>query len=102
MSVNNIPSNADLDPLKRQQMQVLKQASKEKGVENKTNQSKGDSVEISQMAKEVSKYKKEIQGIPEPNEGRIEELKQAVNDGTLLNKGAIEGAAAAISNMIMK
>jgi hypothetical protein len=40
--------------------------------------------------------------VPEPNEGRIEELKQAIKDGTLLNKESIDGTAAALANVFLK
>ena len=38
-------------------------------------------------------YKELIEALSEPNEGRIEELKAAVKNGTLVTPQAIRGAA---------
>ena len=100
MPVNQIPGDANIDAVKRQQMQMLKQASKDEGPEQK--RTEGDTVEISQMAKDIIKFKEKLESIPEPNEGRIEELKQAITDGTLLNDESIEGASSAIANVLIK
>ncbi|MFC1809388.1 flagellar biosynthesis anti-sigma factor FlgM [Candidatus Omnitrophota bacterium] len=99
MPVNQIPGDANIDAVKRQQMQLLKQASKNEGTEQKTTE--GDTVEISQMAKDIIKFKEKLESIPEPNEGRIEELQQAIKDGTLLNDESIEGASSAIANVLI-
>ena len=100
MPVNQIPGDANIDAVKRQQMQMLKQTSKEEGTEQ--NSIKGDTVEISQMAKDIIKFKEKLESVPEPNEGRIEELKQAIKDGTLLNEESIQGTASAIANVLIK
>ena len=100
MPVNQIPGDANIDAVKRQQMQMLKQASKGEGAEQKTTE--GDTVEISQMAKDIIKFTEKLDSAPEPNAGRIEELKQAITDGTLLNEESIQGAASAIANVLIK
>ncbi len=102
MPINQIPGDASIDPLKQQQLQGLtKQAVKsENDVEQKAQT--GDTVEISQMAKDILRYKEKLATVPEPNEGRIEELKQAIKDGTLLNKESIDGTAAALANVLLK
>ncbi len=100
MPVNQIPGDANIDAVKRQQMQMLKQASKGEGAEQQKT-TEGDSVEISQMAKDIIKFKEKLDSVPEPNQGRIEELKQAITDGTLLNEESIQGAASAITNVLI-
>jgi flagellar biosynthesis anti-sigma factor FlgM len=101
MPINQIPGDANIDPLKGQQLQMLKQLAKsDDGVEQKAKT--GDTVEISQMAKDILRYKEKLATVPEPNEGRIEELKQAIKDGTLLNKESIDGTAAALANVFLK
>lgn len=100
MPINQIPGDANIDPLKRQQMQVLKPASKNEGTEQQPRTS--DTVEISQMAKDILRFKEKLGAVPEPNEGRIEELKQAIKDGTLLNQESIDGAAAALANVFIQ
>ena len=100
MPVNQIPGDANIDAVNRQQMQMLKQSSKAEGAEQ--NSIKGDTVEISQMAKDIIKFKEKLESVPEPNEGRIDELKQAIKDGTLLNEESIQGTASAIANVLIK
>ena len=41
----------------------------------------------------LEQYKELVKALPEPNEGRIEELKAAVKNGTLITAQAIRGAA---------
>ena len=38
-------------------------------------------------------YKKLVESLPEPNEGRIEELKEAIRDGTLVTPEAVRVSA---------
>lgn len=42
---------------------------------------------------EIERYKRLLQKIPDPNCGRIQELKEKIKDGSLLTKEAIEEAA---------
>ena len=79
---------------------MMKQASKTDGTEQKPRT--GDTVEISQMAKDILKFKEKLEAVPEPNEGRIEELRQAIKDGTLLNPESIDGAASALANVFIQ
>ena len=41
----------------------------------------------------LEQYKELVKALPEPNEGRIEELKTAVKNGTLITAQAIRAAA---------
>ncbi|OGW80864.1 MAG: hypothetical protein A3G33_05575 [Omnitrophica bacterium RIFCSPLOWO2_12_FULL_44_17] len=43
--------------------------------------------------KDIEKFKREIEDIPEPNFGRIEELKEKIRNKTFLTKEAIEETA---------
>ena len=43
----------------------------------------------SDLKKEIGKYKRLLQDIPDPNCGRIKELKEAIRKGTFLTKEAI-------------
>ena len=42
---------------------------------------------------QLERLKKTVDALPEPNEGRIEELKAAIKAGTLITPQAIRGAA---------
>lgn len=42
---------------------------------------------------EFERYKEMVLALPEPNEGRIEELKAAIRSGTLITPQSIRGAA---------
>ena len=50
-----------------------------------------------ELKKEVEKYKKLIDDIPDPNFGRIRELKEAIKKGTFLTKEAIIESAERIA-----
>ena len=41
----------------------------------------------------LDRYKQIVEALPETNAGRIDELKEAVKNGTLITPEAIEGAA---------
>jgi len=41
------------------------------------------------LRQEILKYKRLMEGIPDPNCGRIKELKEAIRKGTFLSKEAI-------------
>lgn len=47
-------------------------------------------------------YKKVVESLPEPNEGRIEELKEAIKNGTLVTPQAIQGAAVRLYEVFLK
>lgn len=42
---------------------------------------------------EFERYKEMVLALPEPNEGRIEELKATIRNGTLITPQSIQGAA---------
>lgn len=45
------------------------------------------------LKQEVERFKRELAKIPDPNCGRIEELKEKIRNKTLITKEAIEEAA---------
>ena len=45
------------------------------------------------LKQEIERFKRELKEIPEPNFGRIHELKEKIKKKTLLTKEAIEEAA---------
>ena len=45
------------------------------------------------LKQEVERFKRELQKIPDPNFGRIEELKEKIKNNTLITQEAIEEAA---------
>lgn len=101
MPINHINGDTGVDHVNRQQMQMLKNVSKGADKTNEKANANGDTVEISQMAQELGKYKKMVKDIPEPNEGRIAELQQAIKDGKMLTNDAIAGSASAIANVLL-
>ena len=49
------------------------------------------------IKKEIEKYKRLLEDVPEPNFGRIKELKEAIKKGTFLSKEAIMETAERIA-----
>ncbi len=45
------------------------------------------------LKQEVERFKRELRKIPDPNFGRIEELKEKIKNKTLITREAIEEAA---------
>ena len=76
MAIDPIAGN-HLDPLKASQVfpKMDAQSSNEEKARVSSG-SEGDTVQISDRAKELAKYATEIELIPTPNEGRLEELKE--------------------------
>ena len=104
MPVNHIEGDAGVNTVKTQKMQRLKLQKKE-GEESNAKQIRTDKVEISNIAREMGKmekYKKQIENLPSANEGRIEELKAAIKDGTLVSNKVLDATAAAITNTLLK
>ena len=50
---------------------------------------------------EIERFKRELKEIPEPNFGRIQELKERIKKKTLLTKEAIEEAAERIAERFL-
>ena len=49
------------------------------------------------LRQEIERLKRKLREIPEPNSGRIQELKEKIKKGALLTKEAIEEAAERIA-----
>ena len=45
------------------------------------------------LKQELERFRRELKGIPEPNFGRIQELKEKIKKKTLITKEAVEEAA---------
>lgn len=65
------------------------------GVQMKNSQ---NSVNLKQ---EVERFKRELQKLPDPNFGRIGELKEKIKNKTLITKEAIEEAAERIAERFL-
>ncbi|MDD5085158.1 MAG: hypothetical protein PHE61_03830 [Candidatus Omnitrophica bacterium] len=50
------------------------------------------------LRKEIEKYKREMEDIPWPNQGRIQELRDAIRKGTLINKKVLRETAQNLLN----
>lgn len=50
---------------------------------------------------EIKKYKKLMEQVPDPNEGRILEIKQSIRNGTFLTREKIEATAGIIADILM-
>ena len=48
------------------------------------------------------RFKKQVEALPDPNEGRIEELRAAIRAGTLVTPEAIRGAANRLYELFVK
>ncbi|MBU1863356.1 MAG: flagellar biosynthesis anti-sigma factor FlgM [Candidatus Omnitrophica bacterium] len=102
MSIGQIQPDGGVNPLKDQHVD---QASKSKKADGTAEKAKlgGDSVELSDRAKlfqEIDHLKKELVNIPSPNEGRINELKEAIANGTLLNDESINATAQRLADQL--
>ena len=53
------------------------------------------------LKQEIERLKRELKKIPEPNFGRIQELKEKIKKKTLLTKEAIEEAAERIAERFL-
>ncbi len=51
----------------------------------------------SELKKEIEKYKRMMDDVPEPNFGRIREIKEAIRKGNFLTKEAIQETAERIA-----
>ena len=61
-------------------------------------------MELSEQAKlfqQVSQFVKELEDVPEPNEGRIQELKDAIANGTLINDKVLNETAQRLSDQLL-
>ncbi|OGW84718.1 MAG: hypothetical protein A3A81_08180 [Omnitrophica bacterium RIFCSPLOWO2_01_FULL_45_10b] len=53
------------------------------------------------LKEEIEQFKRELKEIPEPNFGRIQELKERIKKKTLITKEAIEEAAERITERFL-
>ena len=53
------------------------------------------------LKQEIERFRRELKEIPEPNFGRIQELKERIKKKTLLTKEAIEEAAERIAERFL-
>jgi len=95
-------AGSHLDPLKANQIfpKVGAQSSNEETVPV-SNESQGDTVQISERAKELAKYATEIETIPTPNEGRLEELKEAIASGDYPSKDILDQTASILAQQLL-
>lgn len=50
---------------------------------------------------EIERFRREIQKLPDPNFGRIQELREKIKNGTLITKEAIEEAAERLTEIFL-
>lgn len=53
------------------------------------------------LKQEVERFKRELQKLPDPNFGRIEELKEKIKNKTLITREAIEESAERIAERFL-
>ncbi len=103
MSISQIQPDGGVNPLKDQQVNEASKGIKSGSQVEKAKEGT-DTVELSEEAKllqQVSKFKKELENIPEPNEGRINELKEAIANRTLLNEEVINETAERLADQLL-
>ena len=103
MSIGQIQPDGGVSPLKDQQVnEATKGIKSGSPVEKVTEET--DRVELSEQAKlfqQISKFKKELENIPDPNEGRINELKEAIANGTLINDKVLDETAQRLVDQLL-
>ena len=57
--------------------------------------------EAEYLLEAVMRLKKEMDHVPEPNEGRLQELKEMIRKGTLTSDEAIDEVAAKIAHIFL-
>lgn len=57
--------------------------------------------EAQYLLEAVMRLKKEMLHVPEPNEGRLAELKEAIKKGTLVTDEAIQEVAAKMAHILL-
>ena len=57
--------------------------------------------EAQYLLEAVMRFKKEIENVPEPNEGRIQELKESIKKGTLITDEVLNEVAAKIAHILL-
>jgi len=58
--------------------------------------------EAQYLLEAVMRLKKEMQFTPEPNEGRIQELKESIKKGTLITDDVIQEISAKMAHILLK
>jgi len=103
MSISQVPADGGVNPLKDQQINQVAKGIKSEG-EKEKGKVGGDSVELSEQAKlfqEIEKYKKELENIPNPNDGRINEIKDSIADGSLLSDTVLQETAQRLADQLL-
>jgi anti-sigma28 factor (negative regulator of flagellin synthesis) len=96
MAIGNIQADGGINPLKDQHVEQLKERTQKSESENKHIKDGADTVELSERARlmqEVEGYKKELENVPSANEGRIQELKESIANGSFLTEEALNETA---------
>ncbi len=105
MSIGQIPGEGGISPLKDQHVDQLHARTQDQksDVQKGNIKREGDTVELSDRARlmqEVEHFKKEIENVPGPNEGRIAELKSAIADGSFMTDQAINETATRLAEQL--
>lgn len=53
------------------------------------------------LKQEVERFRRELKKLPDPNCGRIQELREKIKNGTLITKEAIEEAAERLAELFL-
>jgi len=99
MSIGQVTNDGGLQPLNEKL--ILKQnAQAQKDAETVEQQKSGDTLELSDEAKKYQNAKT-MDSIPEPNAGRLAELKSSIANGTLMNDGVLADTAGLIADRLL-
>ena len=103
MSIGQVTNDGGLQPLNEKL--ILKQnAQAQKDAETVEQQKSGDTLELSDEAKKyqnAARLSKTMDSIPEPNAGRLAELKSSIANGTLMNDGVLADTAGLIADRLL-
>ena len=103
MSISQIQPDGGINPLKDQQVNEATKGITAEGQAEKL-QEETDRVELSEEAKlfqQIETLKQELNNIPDPNEGRIQELKEAIANGTLINDTSLNETAQRLADQLL-
>lgn len=103
MSIGNIQADGGINPLKDQHVEQLKERTQKTDGESKQIKNGGDTVQLSDRARlmqEVEGYKNELENVPSVNEGRIQELKDSIANGSFLTDQALNETAQQLADQL--
>ena len=107
MSISQVQAEGGLNPLKDSHVEQLNKKSKKSAAEVNTTANpiqEKDSVELSEQAKlfqEIDRYKKELDNIPSPNEGRLDEIKASIANGEYFTDEVMNATATRIADSMI-